>query len=77
MIRKFDGFIAEAMCYKDIDRSKVSTRDIILNDGRAYDVYQDPWKIATQKMWQDMQDYELRGDGLHSHDALKARIQAL
>ena len=39
MMRKFDGFIAEGMSYKDIDRSKVTTRDIILNDGRAYNVY--------------------------------------
>ncbi len=30
MIRRFDGFIAEGMSYKAIDRSKVTTRDIIL-----------------------------------------------
>ena len=57
MIRKFDGFIAEGMSYKAIDRSKVRTRDIILNDGRAYDVYVDPWAVATNKIWEDMQSY--------------------
>jgi len=33
MITKFDGFIQEAMSYKEIDRSVVKTRDLILSDG--------------------------------------------
>ena len=74
MIRKFDGFIAEGMSYKPIDRTKVHTRDIILNDGRAYDIYQDPWALATRKIWADMQAYELRGERVHSHDSLKVRL---
>ena len=39
MIRNFDGFVQEAMSYKPIDRSKTRTRDIILADGNAYNVY--------------------------------------
>ena len=74
MIRKFDGFIGEAMSYKQIDRSEVQTRDLILNDGNAYHCYRDPFTVATNKIWEDMQAYELRGDRLHSHDAIKARM---
>ena len=74
MIRNFNGFIAEGMSYKPIDRSQVSTRDLILSDGRAYDVYVDPWTVATNKIWADMQSYELRGDRLHNLDALKTRL---
>jgi len=74
MIRKFDGFIAEAMSYKEVDRSTVKTRDIILNDGQSYNCYVDPFTVATTKIWEDMQAYELRGDAVHSHEALKTRI---
>jgi len=74
MIRKFDGFIAEAMSYKKIDRESVTTRDIILNDGQAYNCYIDPFTVATTKIWEDMQAYELRGEKLHSHDAIKTRM---
>lgn len=77
MIRKFDGYIAEGMSYKPIDRTKVHTRDIIGNDGKAYDVYVDPWTVATNKIWEDMQAYELRGERLHSHDAIKTRVQMM
>lgn len=39
MISKFDGFVKEAMSYKPVDRSVVKSRDLILQDGQAYDVY--------------------------------------
>ena len=42
MIEKFDGFLQEAMSYRQIDRSQVSTRDLVLADGQAYREYQDP-----------------------------------
>ena len=57
MIRNFDSFVQEAMPYKPIDRSVVKTRDIMLNDGNAYDVYMDPMKVAAKKMWQDAEAY--------------------
>jgi hypothetical protein len=38
-IRQWDGFVQEGMSYKQIDRSKVRTRDIILSDGNAYNIY--------------------------------------
>ena len=77
MIRKFDSFVAEGMHYKPVDRTKVSTRDIILDDGQAYDVYVDPFTVAADKMWADMQAYELRGDKPQNMQALKARVQPL
>jgi hypothetical protein len=49
------------MSYKEIDRSKVRTRDILLEDGNAYNVYQDPFYVATKKIWADMQAYEAHG----------------
>ena len=76
MITKFDGFVQEAMSYKPIDRAEVRTRDIILNDGNAYDIYMDPWKVATRKMMEDIQAYELRGQRA-DHSAIKARVQHL
>lgn len=77
MIRKFDGFVQEAMSYKPVDRSAVKTRDIILADGRAYDVYMDPWKVATSKMWEDASAYELRGDRLHSHASIRTTLSPM
>ena len=77
MIRKFDGFVAEGMSYKPVDRSQVSTRDIILNDGRSYNVYVDPFTVATNKIWEDMQAYQLRGNAIHNVDAIKTRVQMM
>ena len=61
MIRNFDSFVQEAMSYKPIDRTKVRTRDIILADGNAYNVYQDPFNLACRKIWEDMEAYEVKG----------------
>ena len=36
IVNKFDGFLQEAMSFRDIDRSKVKTRDLILSDGQTY-----------------------------------------
>ena len=76
MIRSFNGFIAEGMSYKSIDRSQVNTRDIILADGKSYDCYVDPFKVATDKIWEDMQAYELRGERA-VNDQSKARVQLM
>ena len=77
MIRKYDGFVAEAMSYKPIDRTKVTTRDIILEDGRSYDVYVDPFTVATKKIWEDMQAYELRGEAPENLDRIRTRVQMM
>lgn len=77
MIRRFDSFIAEAMSYKPIDREQVRTRDIILADGQAYDVYQEPFMLATRKMWADMQAYEQTGSRLHSHASIRTTLSPM
>lgn len=74
MIRRFDSFVAEGMSYKPIDRSQVTTRDIVLDDGLAYDVYVDPFTVATNKIWEDVQAYQLVGDRVHDIGAIKARV---
>ena len=77
MIRKFEGFIQDGMAKKPIDRSVVKTRDITLSDGRTYDVFMDPMTVATRKIWADMQAYELRGERLHDHTAIKTQMHAM
>lgn len=77
MVTKFDGFLQEGMSYKPIDRTKVRTRDITLADGLTYDLYMDPWKVATRKMMEDITAYEKRGSSLLDHAAVKTRIQHL
>lgn len=76
-IRKYDGFVAEGMSYKSIDRSQVRTRDILLNDGQAYNVYVDPFTMATNKIWEDMQEYQMVGERTHDMAAIKTRVQMM
>jgi hypothetical protein len=77
MVTKFDGFVQEGMSYKAIDRSVVRSRDIILSDGQSYDVYMDPWKVASRKILDDVLAYEMRGSRLHDHQSIKTRALAL
>ena len=46
------------MPYKLIDRDVYRTRDIILSDGNAYDIYMDPMKVVTTKMMEDVEAYQ-------------------
>jgi lipid A disaccharide synthetase len=77
MINQWDGFVQEAMSYKPIDRTQVRTRDIILEDGHAYNVYMDPWKVATRKMLEDINAHEIRGASMVDHAQIKTRLQHL
>jgi hypothetical protein len=58
MIRSFDSYVQEAMPYRPIDRSQVKTRDIILGDGQAYDVYMNPMKVTTDAILADVNAYD-------------------
>ena len=42
-IKKFDGFVQECMSFKPIDRSVVRTKELMLEDGQAYDQYYEPF----------------------------------
>lgn len=75
MIRKYDGFLQEGMSYRQIDREKVRTRDLILSDGQAYREYVDPHTVAARNMWRDIERYELFGNACHNHSSLKTRLQ--
>lgn len=77
MIKKFDGYVAEALCYKEIDRSQVHTRDLILADGQSYNEYRDPHHAAALHMWADIQKYEMHGNDCHNFGALKTSIHRL
>jgi len=78
MIRKFDGFLQEAMSYKNINRSQVRTRDIVLADGHAYDQYQDPMMLAARNMWKDIDAYEINaGHSCANHDSIRTRVPSL
>lgn len=50
MITKLDGFVQDAMSYKPLDRSIVTGRDLMLDDGQAYDEYLDPFILTGQNM---------------------------
>ena len=77
MVTKYDGFLSEAMSYKPVDRTEVKGRDLILGDGNAYNVYQDPHFVAASHMWADIQKYDLKGAPCHNLDALKVKLVQL
>lgn len=49
----------------------------MLSDGRSYNVYVDPFRVATKKIWEDLQDYELHGERPESYDVVKTRVQQM
>lgn len=76
-IRKWEYFLKDAMSYQPLDRNQVTTRDLILNDGQAYDEYKDPMTQVAQKLWNDIQNYELRGDPVRDFTPLETVIPKL
>jgi hypothetical protein len=76
IISKFDGFIAEALSYKPIDREVVKSRDLILSDGQAYNVYMDPHAVAARHMWRDIEKYNRHGAACHNINALKVKLSS-
>ena len=44
MIRKWEYFIKEAMSYKEIDRTVVKTKELMLSDGQVYSEFKDPFR---------------------------------
>eukprot|EP00352_Strombidinopsis_acuminata_P007470 CAMPEP_0176366870 /NCGR_PEP_ID=MMETSP0126-20121128/21482_1 /TAXON_ID=141414 ORGANISM="Strombidinopsis acuminatum, Strain SPMC142" /NCGR_SAMPLE_ID=MMETSP0126 /ASSEMBLY_ACC=CAM_ASM_000229 /LENGTH=500 /DNA_ID=CAMNT_0017724463 /DNA_START=72 /DNA_END=1574 /DNA_ORIENTATION=- len=75
MIKQWDGFLAEAMSYKEIDRSVVRTRDHELEDGQAYSEYEDPFFVAASAMWADIQKYEINeGSHCQNHSSLRVKL---
>lgn len=60
MIRKMEYFLKDGLSYKSLDRTVVRSRDLILDDGQAYDEFKDPFTQVATHLWADIQNYELR-----------------
>lgn len=54
MIKKCNGFVQEGMSFKPIDRSKVRSRDLVLEDGQSYDQYYDPFLLTARHIISDI-----------------------
>ena len=61
MVRKMEYFLKDGLSYKPLDRSVVQTRDLILSDGQTYDEFKDPFRQVAHHLWNDIQQYELKG----------------
>ena len=66
------------MSFKPIDRSVVRTRDIILDDGLAYDQYYDPMLLTARNMMTSVESYELGvGQSVTDTSNLKVDVNRL
>jgi len=75
IITKADGFVQEGMSFKPLDRSVVKSRDLILDDGQAYDQHYDPFLLTAKNMLRDINSYELGvSSQVGSTDALKVNV---
>lgn len=64
-IRKWEYLLKDSLCYKNLDRSVVRSRDLVLADGQSYDVFQDPFKVVADKLWTDIKEHKLATGNLH------------
>lgn len=55
-IQRLKGFVQEGMSFKPLDRTQVRTRDLLI-DGQPYTQHYDPFVLAAQHMWSDIQGY--------------------
>lgn len=77
-IQRISGFVEEAMPYKPLDRTQVRSRDLILDDGQAYDQYYDPMLLTARNMLRDIEAYNMNvGSTVEDHSSLKVNIQGL
>jgi hypothetical protein len=60
------------MSFKPLDRSKVRTRDLILEDGQSYDQYYDPFLLTAKHIISDIDQYSLNiGSASNDFSSLK------
>lgn len=57
-ITKCDGFVQDALSFKPLDRTEVRTRDLMLEDGQAYDQYYDPFLLTANNMMKSIEGFE-------------------
>jgi len=60
LVRKWEFFLKDAMSYKQLDRSVVKSKELVLNDGQAYDEFKDPFRQVAQHLWNDIKNYDLK-----------------
>ena len=77
MIRAWENFVKDSMSYKNVDREEVKSRDIFLEDGKAYDEFKDPWKQVAGHLWRDIQEYELKTEPCTDFQALRVAVPNL
>jgi hypothetical protein len=66
------------MSFKPLDRSKVRTRDLILDDGQSYDQYYDPFLLTARHIISDIDQYQLNiGSASNDFSSLKVQIPNL
>lgn len=77
-IQRIDGFVQDAMPYKPLNRAEVRSRDLILDDGQAYDQYYDPMLLTARNMLKDIEAYNVNvGSTVEDNSSLKVNIQGL
>jgi len=77
-IQKLDGFVQEGLSYKPLDRTKVRTKDLVLDDGQRYDQHWDPFHITAKNILRDLETYETPvGKRIEDLDAPRLHIPEL
>ena len=78
LIRKWEGFLKESMSYKELDRKEVRSKYLTLHDGQTYDEFKDPYRQVAHKLWEDIQNYDLKSsDACQDFSLLNATIPRL
>ena len=78
MIQKCEGWVQDGMSFKPLDRSVVRTRDLMLDDGQAYDQYYDPMLLTAKNMWKDIKEYKVNAGGMIDNtESLRVKLPSL
>mmetsp|Transcript_18181 Transcript_18181/g.31101 ORF Transcript_18181/g.31101 Transcript_18181/m.31101 type:complete len:134 (-) Transcript_18181:82-483(-) len=75
-IKKLDGFIQEAIPHMPLDRSVVTGRDLILDDGLSYTQHYDPMLLTAKKIIADLNENAESNSLAHS-GSLNVQIQGI
>jgi hypothetical protein len=66
------------MSFKPLDRTVVRSKDLMLDDGQAYDQYYDPMLLTAKNMWKDIKDYEVNAGGMIDNtESLRVKLPSL
>lgn len=54
MIKKWEYYLKDSLSYKPLNRTVVTTKDLMLSDGQAYGEYKDPFRQVASHIWRDI-----------------------